>query len=207
MNPILTMLSKVVTNVYFYIVLLCIALAISVTTCKHKQAEANLANQNTNALLAKVDHYANEIGKNTVTIERLSLTVKEFKEYKSETANKLDSLGIKVNRLLISVSQSEFRVKYYISTTIRDSIRQIAGKVDTIRCLDYRNKWLTLKGCDDGVSFNGTIQDLVPVLQVIRRVPHRFLFIRWGTKAITQTMQSINPYAVVTYDEYIEFTK
>lgn len=207
MNPILTILGKVVTNVYFYVGLLIIALLLSMNTCKHNRAEADLANQNTTALLAKVDLYADEIGTNSATIERLSLSVRDFKDYKTETTRQLDSLGIKVNRLLISVSNSEFRVKYYISTTIRDSIRQIAGKVDTIRCLDYKNKWLTLKGCDDGISFSGYIQDLVPIMQVIQRVPHRFLFIRWGTKAVTQTIQSTNPYAKVTYDQYIEFTK
>lgn len=207
MNPILTIIGKVVTNIYFYVGLLIIALVLSMNTCKHNRAEADLANQNSTALLAKVDHYSDQIGTNSATIERLSLSVSEFKDYKSETARKLDSLGIKVNRLLVSVSNSEFKVKYYISTIVKDSIRQIAGKVDTIRCIDYSNRWLTLKGCDDGISFSGTIQDLVPVLQVIRRVPHRFLFFRWGTKAISQTIQSTNPYAKVTYDEYIEFTK
>lgn len=207
MNSLLTILGKVLTNVYFYMGLLILALALSMNTCKHNRAEADLADQNTKALLAKLDHYSDQIGQNSVTIERLSLSIKEFKEYKAETVKKLDSLGIKVNRLLISVSQSEFKVKYYINTIVKDSIRQIAGKMDTIRCLDYRNKYLTLKGCDDGISFSGTIQDLVPVFQVIRRVPHRFLFFRWGTKAISQTIQSTNPYAKVTYDEYIEFTK
>jgi len=38
-------------------------------------------------------------------------------------------------------------------------------------------------------------------------LPRRFLFIRYGTKAIRQEMVSSNPHTQLVYTEYIEFTR
>ena len=43
--------------------------------------------------------------------------------------------------------------------------------------------------------------------QIVHRVPRRFLFIRWGTKAIRQEVVSSNPHTNIVYTEYIELKR
>ncbi|WP_350308236.1 DUF6549 family protein [Gabonibacter massiliensis] len=45
------------------------------------------------------------------------------------------------------------------------------------------------------------------LVQIVYRVPRKFLFIRWGTKAIRQEVISKNPYSKITYSRYIELRK
>jgi len=43
--------------------------------------------------------------------------------------------------------------------------------------------------------------------QIVHRVPRRFLFIRWGTKAIRQEIVSTNPHTRIVYTEYIDMRR
>lgn len=45
------------------------------------------------------------------------------------------------------------------------------------------------------------------LLQVVRVVPKRFLFFRWGVKEIRQDVKVLNPNTDVTFSEFIEITK
>lgn len=39
--------------------------------------------------------------------------------------------------------------------------------------------------------------------QVVHRVPRRFLFFRWGTKALRQEIHSSNPSTRIIYTDYV----
>ena len=43
--------------------------------------------------------------------------------------------------------------------------------------------------------------------QVVHRVPRRFLFIRWGTKALRQEIVSSNPHTRIVYSDYVKFER
>jgi hypothetical protein len=45
------------------------------------------------------------------------------------------------------------------------------------------------------------------IYQVVHRVPRRFLFFRFGTKAIRQDVWTSNPNSEIVYTEYIELEK
>lgn len=43
--------------------------------------------------------------------------------------------------------------------------------------------------------------------QIVHRIPRRFLFIRWGTKALRQEIISSNPHTRIVYSEYIRIER
>ena len=52
-------------------------------------------------------------------------------------------------------------------------------------------------------------QSIVGILerQVIHRIPRRFLFIRWGTKALRQEIVSTNPHTRIVHAEYVKIER
>ena len=58
------------------------------------------------------------------------------------------------------------------------------------------------------VSFRAGEQPSADTLrQVVHRVPRRFLFIRWGTKALRQEIVSSNPHTRIIYSDYVKFER
>ena len=43
--------------------------------------------------------------------------------------------------------------------------------------------------------------------QAVHRIPRRFLFIRWGTKALRQEIVSTNPHTRIVYAEYVKIER
>lgn len=159
---------------------------------------------NQEVLLSDVAYYRTADSLHAAGVNRLTLTNREFREYCGELERTVESLNLKVRRLQ-AVSRTATSAKYPVRTVVRDSI--IPGRVDTLRCIDFRNDYLTLSGCVENRQFTGLIQSRDTLIQVIHRVPRRFWFIRWGTKAIRQEMVSRNPYSRIVYTEYIELKR
>ena len=51
------------------------------------------------------------------------------------------------------------------------------------------------------------IESVDTLRQIVHRVPRRFLFIRFGTKAVRQEIVSSNPHTRIVYAEYVRFVK
>jgi len=89
----------------------------------------------------------------------------------------------------------------------QDNFVYLDGTVDTIRCLDYQDNYLTFKGCDEGDLLKADIFIVDTLVQFVHRVPKQWWFFKWGTKAIRQEVLSKNPHTKITYTEYIELQK
>ena len=154
---------------------------------------------NQRSLLSEMDLYRTKDSLSAASVERLQLTNREFERYCSELKLQVEELGIRVKRLQ-SVSQTGVNTSYPVYIPIRDSIRDR----DTLCCIDYRSPYLEISGCSDRGSFSGRIVSRDTLIQVVHRIPHRFWFVRWGTKAIRQEVVCKNPYTNISYTEYIE---
>jgi hypothetical protein len=64
--------------------------------------------------------------------------------------------------------------------------------------------YLTFSGCAFNDSANFTIKSTDTLIQVVHRIPKRFLFFKFGTKAIRQEIVSRNPHSEIVYTEHIE---
>lgn len=190
----------------FTILILTVALMFSVKTCNKYRNDRNRLSDNQRSLLADVNYYRTKDSLSVAGVERLNLTNKEFKRYCGGLEKTVEKLNLKVKRLQ-SVSQTATEMEYQVKTEVRDSIVILPGRIDTLCCIEYRNDYLTLSGCIENRQFSGLIENRDTIIQVVHRVPRRFWFIRWGTKAIRQEVTTRNPYSRITYTEYIELKK
>jgi hypothetical protein len=190
----------------FTILVLATFLAVSVKNCQDIRTDRNRLSDNQRTLLADIEFYRTKDSLSVASVERLTLTNREFRKYAGELKKTVEELNLKVKHLQ-SASQSATETKYLVKTEIRDSIIIRPGKTDTLSCINYQDPYLTFSGSITGKQFSGLIQSRDTIIQLIHRVPRRLWFIRWGTKAIRQEIISRNPYSRIAYTEYIELKK
>lgn len=159
---------------------------------------------NQEVLLSNIRYYKTSDSLNVASVNALTLKNREFQRYNAGLKKVVNSLKLQVKRLQ-SVSQTATETRYAIKNIVRDSI--LPGRTDTLKCLNYWDPYLTFSGCMDNRLFSGIIESRDTLLQIVHRVPRKFWFIRWGTKAIRQEVICRNPYSRVTYTEYIELKK
>ena len=107
-----------------------------------------------------------------------------------------------------------------VSDTLRDTLGDRApGRTDTLvarfgpllgddgRFFRWRDPWVRVEGVVRGDSVVCRIESTDTLRQVVHRVPHRFLFIRWGTKALRQQIVSSNPHTRIVYSEYVKIER
>ena len=191
----------------FTILVLAASLAVSVKSCQDIRTDRNRLSDNQRTLLADIEFYRTKDSLSVATVECLTLTNREFRKYADELKKTVEELNLKVKHLQ-SASQSATETKYLVKTEIRDSIIIRPGKdPDTLSRIDFQDPYLTFSGSITGKQFSGLIQSRDTIIQLIHRIPRRFWFIRWGTKAIRQEIVSRNPYSQIAYTEYIELKR
>ena len=190
----------------FTILVLAAFLAVSVKSCQDIRTDRNRLSDNQRTLLADIEFYRTKDSLSAASVERLTLTNREFRKYAGELKKTVEELNLKVKHLQ-SASQSATETKYLVKTEIRDSIIIRPGKTDTLSCINYQDPYLTFSGSITGKQFSGLIQSQDTIIQLIHRVPRRFFFFFWGTKGIRQEIVNRNPYSRITYTEYIELKK
>jgi hypothetical protein len=186
--------------------ILAAALCILVALYRGKANENERLSDNQHALLTDLASYRTKDSLSVASVERLTLSNSEFRKYNEDLKKTVDELNLKV-RQLQSVSQTAVETKYVVNTVIRDSIIYVDHQPDTLRCIDYEDAYLTFAGCEKQGIFTGHIESRDSLITIVHRVPRKFLFIRWGTKAIRQEVLSRNPYSTITCTEYLELKK
>lgn len=188
---------------FYIIITLSIALYISTSRCSTIKEDRDRLSSNQQSLMEGVSFYRTSDSLNAASVEVLTLDKKELKRYCQELTNEIEALNIK-NKRLESAARTATETKVVIKTVVRDSIVYRDGRIDTLRCVDFDNRYVQLSGCEENGVFNGNIRTVDTLIQVVHRVPKKFLFFCWGTKAIRQEVVSKNPYSIITYTEYIK---
>lgn len=170
-------------------------------TITEKQRLSN----NQEALLSDVDYYKTESGKNAASVQKLELTKSELEKHNVDLKETISDLNLKINRIQ-AASTTATQSNYKIKTIVKDSIvyRDVPVKLQRI---DFRDPYIDFTGTIDSGTFSGDITTRDTLVQIIHRVPKKFLFIKYGTKAIRQEVVSKNPYSKIVYTEYIELKK
>lgn len=157
---------------------------------------------NQEALLSDVDYYKTESGKNAASVLKLELSKSELENHCQYLTKTIDDLNIKIGRIQ-SASTTVTKTEVEIQTVVRDSIVYRDLPVN-LKVIKWRDPWVTLNGVLDGETFSAKIESVDTLSQVVHRIPKKFLFIKWGTKAIRQEVVSSNPHSKIVYTEYIE---
>ena len=108
-----------------------------------------------------------------------------------------------VQQIATTAAESEVAV----SAPLRDTIIIRKSIIDTLSHFAWSDKWVSIEGLINGEKVDCRIESIDTIRQIIHRVPRRFLFIPYGTKAIRQEVVSSNPHTHIVYSEYIELPK
>lgn len=163
---------------------------------------------NQTALAQEVEHYKSALGEEVASAQILRLRCGEYEDLRKADAERIKSLGIRIRRLE-SAARSVAATEVEARTTIRDTVvvRDTVRLSDTLRHFRWSDPWIEVEGEIDGGDVRCTVRSIDTLHQVVHRVPRRFLFIRYGTKAIRQDVFSTNPHTRITYTEYVEFER
>lgn len=189
--------------------LIAVAIIATVVTIVCGCVIAHLCNENQrlkrnqHALLSDVELYKTRADKSAASVEVLELSIDEFREHRSEDAERIKELGIKLRRAE-SYAQSVTHSDYGATLPLRDTIIMRDTVRDTVRIFEGGDKWSLIRGIVDRDSVAYSLHSIDTLYQVVHRVPHKFWFIRYGTKAIRQEIVSSNPNTQLVYSEYIE---
>ena len=161
---------------------------------------------NQHALIEGVEFYRTESGKSAASVEVLQLELSEFRAQRQRDAEEIASLGIRLRR-------AESYAKSASMTILTDTVivRDTVVLRDTVtmpaRHFAAEDAWSRVEGILFGDSLSYAIRTTDTLHQVVHRVPRKFLFIPYGTKAIRQEVWSSNPNTELIYTEYIELPR
>lgn len=172
---------------------------------REQKKESKRLASNQSALLADVQLYKTKAGENAAKVQKLELTKLEFEKQCVALKNEVEALGIKTRRLKSVISTST-KTEVQVTAPVRDSIvyRDREQPPDTLRCFNFSDDYLKVNGCIEKDTFNGRVESLDTLIHAAHRVPKKFLFFKFGCKAIELEVVSKNPHSKITYSRYIE---
>lgn len=169
---------------------------------------------NQTALAQEVEHYKSALGEEVASAQILRLRCGEYEDLRKADAERIKSLGIRIRRLesaarSVAATEVEAHARIRDTVVVRDTVRlsDTVRLTDTLRHFRWSDPWVEVEGEIDGGDVRCTVRSIDTLHQVVHRVPRRFLFIRYGTKAIRQDVFSTNPHTRITYTEYVEFER
>ncbi|MCL2131770.1 MAG: hypothetical protein FWH36_04880 [Lentimicrobiaceae bacterium] len=166
-----------------------VSLGISVNSCRNQKQRGDRLEDNQVALLEDVTYYKTSDSLNAVSVQVLTLTKSEYEKHFSdlEAENKRLKLD---NKRLESAMRTATKSEY--SNLEMQWQERMDGKIDTMRCVDYADGYLTFKGCDEEIVLKADIFIVDTLVQFVHRVPKQWRFFKWGTKAVRQEVLSKN---------------
>ena len=193
-------MKKIAIYIILALTAACVGLGIAL---RESNSEKERLETNQTALLSQVEYYTTKNGKSAADVRKLTLTVDELKRYNATLKKTADDLGIKLKRVQ-SASTTGVRTEYKFITQVRDSIVYRDSIIVPVKSFAWRDPWTDVQGFIERDSVDLSVQSVDTLTTIVHKIPHKFLFIKWGCKAIKQTVVSSNPHTKITYTEYIE---
>lgn len=220
-----------------YLILILLVLAgllwLQTVRLRAEKSERRRVQANIDVLTDSVVFYRTQSGKYAASRQVLELKTSELERYNAQLAATVRELKIK-NRRLETAAMTATRTEVQVKVPLEDAGPRLSAwekygavvrrEADSVKAALNRKLFGTPKiteanafnWSDRHVSVNGVIRDdsvtchvisIDTLQQIVHRVPRRFLFIRWGTKAVRQEVVSSNPHTRIMYTEYIELRK
>lgn len=171
---------------------------------KKEKAEKEVYQRNTNVLLDTIQTYKAKDSLNVASIGVIELKLSEYKKYRADDLNLINSLKVDKKRLE-QITTVQTKTIYELKGSVRDSLIYVDNYiVDTLRCVTIENKWFDMHGCiNNKNAFSGTFENRDSLIYVEHIVPNKFLFFKWGVKERKQEILSKNPNTRIVNAEYI----
>ncbi len=182
-----------------------LAIAFGVTLHHSYREVARLRNNN-EALSSETVLYQTRLEESAASVLSLQLQLDDYRKQHARDTKRIRDLGIRLRRVE-SVATSASQTKIEVQTPIHDTIFLDRLLPDTASIFRWNDHWVRIEGVIRNGRTECLIESIDTLRQVVHRVPHRFLFFRYGTKAIRQEITSSNPHTHILYSEYIELPK
>ncbi|NDW10990.1 DUF6549 family protein [Dysgonomonas sp. 520] len=201
------MKSKLINILLVATLLSGVAIFVLVRQCKQLKEDRDKYQSNTTALLSDVKRMQVDSTTTAVDVKQLRLTLDEYKQYRAEDAEKIKKLGVKLKDLQ-AVAKHTVEVNAPIQTGLKDSVIIRDTVIVPVKTLAVKTPHIRINGIIENDSLHGNIHLPVNLHQVVWVEPkHKFLWWRWGVKAVHQTISSDNPYVEIKYSEMIKLEK
>ena len=180
----------------------------------HIKNENERLKLNQEILIARNDALLNERKKlkiydslNAMKTSALQLTVDEYKKLKARDNKLIRQLKINssdlqsvVNAQTIMIDSMRAKLNVYVN------LNAATQQLDTVRCFDYKSKWIDIQGClvNDTVNLHVENRESIKIIESVSY--KRFLGFLWKTNKVKSRDVSVvseNPATTITNIEYI----
>ena len=165
------------------------------------RTENQRLSQNLVTLSTDVEVYRTQSGTHAAKVRSLRLRQSELEQTNEQLTDQIRDLRIRL-RHINSLATASTSTAVEFRTQIPDSVLR-RPVVDTLRLPLYADRWNSLQATLIGDRIEGRFTSVDTLRQVVYRVPHRFLFIRYGTKELRQVITSSNPSTRLVYSSHI----
>ena len=190
-------MSKLLKSCFIAIVLLMVCCTLLAVAWEHSNDECKRLEKNQTGLLEQIGYYKTKAGKSAASAQELTLTKQEVEAHCIELTKMVDELGIKLKRVQ-HASTTALDSKVVIHTIVKDSIVYVNNTTDTIKSFTWSDDWTDIAGTLNDEEAKIAIHSVDTLRQIVHRVPKRFLWFKFGTKAIRQEIVSSNPHNKIT---------
>ena len=192
-----------------YLLIACVILAVLwaslLGAVRELTQEKDRLTGNQEALMEEVSsNLCTDAGRQAASVQRLELSKSELEAYNGELTQRIEDLNIKLKRVQAATTTAT-QTNVEIKTIIKDTIIYRDTGMLVLPAIKWQDPWVNVDGIikpDSTVDLS--IQSVDTLFQVVHRVPKKFWFIKYGTKAIRQEITSSNPHTKIVYSEYIE---
>lgn len=168
----------------------------------HSANEVARLRNNNEALASEATLYKTRLNESAASVVALQLRIDEYRKQHERDTKRIKALGIRLRRVeSVATAATQSQVKFVAPR--HDTI--ILN--DTLSLFRWSDSWVKVEGSIHNDKVECKVESLDTLRQVIHRVPRRFWFIRYGTKAIRQEITSSNPHTRIVFAEYIELPK
>ena len=174
----------------------------SIALLCHRRNEMARLHNNIEALSSETKLYKNRYNESAASMAAIQLKLDEFRQQHARDAKRIKALGLQLRRVesiatVATRSETEFIAPRHDTIILQD----------TITLFRWSDAWMHVEGIIRSDSVHCKVESVDTLRQIVHRVPHRFWFIRYGTKAIRQEITTSNPHSNSVYAEYIELPK
>lgn len=187
-----------------------VATALLIFVFRHYRGENRRLTQNQTALASEIEHYRTRLGEEAASTQALRLRCAEFEELRAADAERIRQLGVRLRRLEAAgkhITQSDLSLRAPLRDTLVVQRRDTLPIAEPARHFRWQDPWVRVEGIVGRDSVECRVRSVDTLRQVVHRIPRRFLFIRWGTKALRQEIVSSNPHTHIVYTEYIRIER
>lgn len=188
----------------FLIVVACIGIVVLYMDRNYLKKENVILNQNNDFIKDSITRYKVNDSLNAVQISQLNLKNKEYREYRAKDFELISKLNVDKKRLN-SVITSQTKTIYDLKMNLKPQIIvRDSFIVDTIDCMSYKGAWIEFDACIDNGLVEAKITSKDSLIYVEHVIPHKILFIKWGTKKRKQEIVSRNPHTTIVSAEFVK---